>query len=102
MAKTCLAHNSARNYSAGNFYRLHLIFVKAVDNFFGIAVNVKLCYFVRIFTRVYKVLQLDTSVVSLGSEVTIYNFKTEKELKYRIVGTTESVATIMATDELLI
>ncbi len=32
----------------------------------------------------------DTSVVSLGSEVTIYNFKTEKELKYRIVGTTES------------
>lgn len=32
----------------------------------------------------------DTSVVSLGSEVTIYNLKTEKELKYRIVGTTES------------
>lgn len=32
----------------------------------------------------------DTSKVSLGSEVTIYNFKTEKELTYRIVGTTES------------
>ena len=32
----------------------------------------------------------DTSVVSLGSEVKILNCKTNKELVYRIVGTTES------------
>lgn len=32
----------------------------------------------------------DTSTVSLGGAVKIYNFKTNKELTYRIVGTTES------------
>lgn len=32
----------------------------------------------------------DTSTVSLGSEVKIFNLKTDKEMVYRIVGTTES------------